>query len=544
MITLRYYQEEAVQSLYNFFSRVSGDTIRNPMVVTPTGSGKSLILAAFVKRALTDYPGTRIIVLTHVRELIQQDARAILNYWPEAPIGIWSAGLGVKTRAQVTIAGIQSIHSNPTLFSPCDIVLIDECHLLSKNADTMYRRFLAGLMVHNPALKVIGLTATPYRLDSGLLTDGKDRIFTDIAYTADVARLIKEGFLCPLVSKAGLTRADLSGMHKRGGDFMPAELAARMDQVNLIEGAVQEMLTYGADRKSWLVFCAGVQHAQHVADCLNHYGVKTGMVCGDTPKAERDRLIADFKAGRLRALTNADVLTTGFDHPAIDLIGMLRATESVGLYVQIVGRGLRTSPAKENCLILDFVGNVTKHGPIDAIKVHSKSDGSGGVGVAPAKECPDCQALLHTSIMECPECGHIWESSFAHGVIAGDAPIIAALEAPRLMTVESVAYSVHTKAGKAPSMKVAYQCGIATYHEWVPIEDDRSMVKKHAVKWFWARGLMCPNTVAEALEMDIPTPSTITVKADGKYWRVTGQVFPQFTASATVEGEPNVQAAA
>lgn len=521
-IELRYYQTEAINALYDFF----GDNpTGNPMVVTPTGSGKSLILAGFIHRAMSDYPSTKIIVLTHVRELITQDARAILSYWPEAPIGIWSAGLGKKTRAQITIAGIQSIHNDPTLFSPCDIVLIDECHLLSKNADTMYRRFLSGLIAHNPALKVIGLTATPYRLDSGLLTDGKDRIFTDIAYTADVARLIREGYLCPLVSKAGLTRADLSGLHKRGGDFIPAELADRMDQVNLIDGAVQEMLAYGEDRKSWLVFCSGVSHARNVAACLNHYGIKAGMVCGETPKAERDRLIEDFKAGRLQALTNADVLTTGFDHPGIDLIAMLRATESVGLYVQIVGRGLRTKKGKSDCLVLDFVGNVTKHGPIDAIIVKSKADGSGGVSVAPAKECPDCQALLHTSIMLCPECGHVWDSSLAHGIVAGDAPIIAALEPPRCLPVDEVEYSIHRKAGRPPSLKASYQCGISTYYEWIPIEDERSAVKKHAVKWFWARGMTCPDTTDEALELTIPAPSTITVKADGKYWRVIGQEF-------------------
>lgn len=518
MIQLRPYQEEAVQAVFDYFTTKSG----NPLIVLPTGSGKSLTMAAFIRRAIEQYPTTRVILLTHVRELIEQDAKAIIRYWPEAPIGIWSAGVGVKQKAQITVAGIQSIHTLPTKFADTDLVIIDEAHLVSKKADTMYGRFLAGLRKHNPALKVIGLTATHYRMDSGLLTDGDSRIFTDIAYEADVGTLIKDGYLCPLVAKQGATKADLSQVHTRGGEFVANELQAAMDKDHLIKGALAEVEKYAHDRQHILGFCSGVEHAEHCAIVARDMGSTADFVTGDMPNHVRDSKINAFKEGRVLVLFNAMLLTTGFDMPDIDCIVMLRPTKSTGLYVQIMGRGLRKHPSKTNTLVLDFAGNVERHGPIDQIRVKRKGEKGEGVSVAPVKECPDCHELLHTAVMLCPQCGHVWEAKPAHGTEAADAVIVAALAEPRTYAVDRVEYQKYEKAGKPPSLKVTYHCGISTFSEWIPIQDERPFVKKHAVQWFWARGMMCPNTVDEALEMatTIQAPDYITVKMDGKYWRV------------------------
>lgn len=532
-INLRPYQTEAVQAIYDYFANQAG----NPLIVLPTGAGKSLTLAAFIKGAIEAYPATRIIVLTHVKELIEQDASAIIRYWPEAPIGIWSAGVGSKQKAQITVAGIQSIHNLPVKFAGTDLVIIDEAHLVSKKADTMYGRFLAGLRKHNPALKVIGLTATHYRMDSGLLTDGDERIFTDVAYEAHVGDLIKDGYLCPLVAKNGATKADLSGVHTRGGEFVASELQHAMDKASLIEGALDEVAKYAHDRQHVLGFCSGVEHAAHCAERANARGWAADFVTGDMNATERDAKINAFKAGRLRFLFNAMLLTTGFDYPSIDCIVMLRPTKSTGLYVQIMGRGLRKDGKKENTLVLDFAGNVERHGPIDQIRVKKKgAKGEDSVSVAPVKECPSCHELLHTAVMLCPQCGHVWESKAAHGTEAADAVIVAALEKPRVYLVDRVEYQKHQKAGKPPSLKVTYWCGPSTFDEWVPVEDERSYIKKHAVQWFWTRGLMCPKTVDESLfwamwkeeredgrnPPNIPAPDSITVRPDGKYWRVVG----------------------
>lgn len=521
MIELRPYQAAAVQAVYDYFGTHDG----NPLIVLPTGAGKSLTMAAFIKGALEAYPSTRIILLTHVKELIEQDAQAIVRYWPGAPIGIWSAGVGAKQKAQITVAGIQSVHGRPATFGGTDLVIVDEAHLVPRKADTMYGRFLAGLRSYNPHLKVIGLTATHYRMDSGLLTDGEDRIFTDIAYEAHVGELIQAGYLCPLVAKNGATKADLSAVPTSGGDFVAKHLQTAMDKGELIEGALNEIAQYAHDRNHILGFCAGVEHSAHCAEAARARGWTADFVTGDMTPAERDAKINAFKAGRLRFLFNAMLLTTGFDAPHIDCIVMLRPTKSTGLYVQIMGRGLRKHASKENTLVLDFAGNVERHGPIDQIRVKKKrAKGENAVSVAPVKECPKCHELVHPSVMKCPGCEHEWTASAAHGTEAADAVIVAALAQPRVYVVDRVEYERHDKAGKAPSVKVTYLCGPSTFNEWLPVEDDRSHVRKHAVRWFWDRGAMCPDTADAALDLlrenRVPAPDTITVKADGKYWRV------------------------
>ena len=193
-------------------------------------------------------------------------------------------------------------------------------------------------------------------------------------------------------------------MHKRGGEYIESELQAAVDTDDNNYSVVREVIKFGADRKSWLFFCAGVHHAQHVRDVLHEFGINAACVTGDTPKTERAQILADYKAGRIRALTNANVLTTGFDAPCIDLIAMLRPTMSPSLYVQMAGRGLRIAPGKKDCLVLDFAGVVEAHGPITNVQPPKKN--SEGNGEAPVKVCDNCGELCALAIRQCPACGH------------------------------------------------------------------------------------------------------------------------------------------
>jgi DNA repair protein RadD len=533
MISLRPYQTAAIEALYEYFRHNEG----NPLVVLPTGAGKSLTLAAFIERAIREFPTTRIVVLTHVKELIAQDAAAIIRYWPECPIGIYSAGVGEKKKAQVTVAGIQSVHKMPAKFGGTDLVIVDEAHLVPRTADTMYGRFLAGLTHYNPHLKVIGLTATHYRMDSGLLTEGDCRVFTDVAYEAHVGDLIKQGYLCPLVAKNGATKADLSGVHTRGGEFVANELQAAMDKDDLIEGALSEVEKYAHDRNHILGFCAGIDHAAHCAAAARRRGWTADYVSGEMASGERDAKIAAFKSGQIRFLFNAMLLTTGFDFPSIDCIVMLRPTKSVGLYVQIMGRGLRKDGKKENTLVLDFAGNVERHGPIDQIRIKRKREkDEDAVSVAPVKECPECHELVHTSVMICPGCEYQWEVKPSHGTEASEAVIVAALQKPRRYPLTDMYFTPHQKPGKKPTVKVTYVSGLAKFFEWLPIEDERDFVRKHAVTWCWKRGLTCPNTVDEFLNLiergvlRPPVPTFFTVKLDGKFWKIVDFEYEKETA--------------
>lgn len=347
MLTPRPYQRASVDAIYDYFARASG----NPLIVMPTGSGKSLVQALFQHEVLQKWPGQRILLLSHVKELLEQNAEKIRTLWPEAPLGIYSAGLRQRVHHMpMTVASIQSIHKRAALVGHIDLVIVDECHLIPADSQTMYRRFLSDLTAINPALKVIGMSATPYRLDSGYLHEGDDAIFTDIAFDLPITELIRDGYLCPLVTKAGVRKIDLEGVRTRGGEFVPADIEIAVHKDGVLEAAIDEIIAYGRERRSWLVFCNSVENAAEVADLFSQRGHPMAPLSGKTPRDERDRLIRQFRAGEIH-LSNVNVLTTGFDAPGLDLIAMLRPTKSTSLFVQMLGRGMRTAPGKANCIL-------------------------------------------------------------------------------------------------------------------------------------------------------------------------------------------------
>ena len=400
-LQLRDYQQRALDQLYDWFVQHNG----NPCIVLPTGAGKSHVVAALCKDALTQWPETRILMLTHVKELIEQNLEKLLLHWPNAPVGVYSASVGRKELGYpITYAGIQSIWRRAEDVGHVDLVVIDEAHLVSHKDTGMYRTFLSGLTQINPRLRVVGLTATPFRLGHGLITDPPAIFSKPLIKPASLTELIAKGYLAPLWSKATDTTYDVSGVAKRNGDYVESELQAAVDKDELNRSVVREIIARAGNRRSWLVFCAGVKHAQHIAEELREQGIEAACITGETPKTERERLIGEFKAGKIRALTNANVLTTGFDHPDVDLIAMLRPTESPGLYVQMAGRGLRPKSHTNHCLVLDFAGVVERHGPITAVEPPEK--GSNGNGRPPVKKCPQCREIVHAKVKECPVCGY------------------------------------------------------------------------------------------------------------------------------------------
>jgi DNA repair protein RadD len=523
MLTLRPYQKAAIGSIYGYFQNHKG----NPLVVIPTAGGKSLVMAAFIEGVLKTWPDQRILIVTHVRELIAQNHAEMIGLWPEAPAGIYSAGLGKReARARVLFAGIQSIHRRAHEVGHTDLVLIDEAHLIPGNSSTMYRRFLDGLAQINPALKVIGLTATPFRLESGMLHEGSSALFTDIAYEAPVRELIDAGYLSPLVSKLPATRLDVSRVGTRAGDFIARDLAAAVDKEAITRAAVTEIIEHGAERKSWLAFCSGVEHARHVAEEFGRQGISCGTIFGDTPKEERDAIIAAFKRGDIRALASMGVLTTGFNAPGVDLIALLRPTKSAGLYVQMVGRGTRLAPGKENCLVLDFAGNVRRHGPIDLVR--PKRPGEAGGGEPPTKVCPMCESIVALSATECPDCGYVFPAREVRiAPTAATLPILSP-KTPQWLQVSGVSYSRHDKLGGLPSLKVTYSCGLTSYSEWVCIEH-QGYARQKAAEWWRKRAPGCPVplSVDEAIAQTarLARPSDISVRPSGRYFEISAYRF-------------------
>lgn len=305
----------------------------------------------------------------------------------------------IKRESPVPVFNLQ-VSGHPSFF--VNGLGVHNCHLIGHKDEGSYRTLLRDLMAINEHMRVIGLTATPWRLGHGLITD-KPAIFNDLIEPVLIEQLIALGFLSPLRSKLTDVKYDLTGVHKRGGEWIESELAKAVNTVNYNTHVATDILRYGADRKSWLLFCSGIEHSRAMAQEMNMRGIRSECVTGETPKAERERILRQFKDGEIRCLTNANVLTTGFDAPNIDLIAMLRPTMSPSLYVQMAGRGMRIAPGKEDCLVLDFAGVVQMHGPITAIQPPKKS-GSGN-GDAPVKSCEKCWELVHISAKACPACG-------------------------------------------------------------------------------------------------------------------------------------------
>ena len=515
-IKLRPYQTQAIDTLWRYFEHGEG----NPVIVLPTGAGKSPLMAAIAQEAMERW-GCRVGILAHVQELVAQNADKLRAVWPESPLGIYAAGLKRRDRFnRVMVMQIQSVAKRAHELGKFDLLLVDEAHRIPLKGEGMYRHFLADCRKHNPDLRLVGLTATPYRLEGAAVpVCSDDGLLNHLIYEAKVVDLIRDGFLSPLSCKAG-EAPDLSGVHTRGGEYVEGELAAAMMRGDLVARTVADLLARAAGRNAGIVFCVNVAHAEEVLAALRAHGEAGALVHGGTPKGERADLIAAFQRGALRWLVNVNVLSEGFDAPHIDCVAMLRPTKSPGLYYQQVGRGFRLAPGKTDCLVLDYAANTMTHGPVDAITLKRRRDGTAEVGTAPAKECPQCAEMVHASLRECPACGHefLIESQPKHAERPTEGAILSSqLEAPvTTAKVDGVNYRHHISKSGTPTLRVVYRCGLRRISEYICLEH-RGMPRDKACAWWMRRApgtVQVPRTVDEALTLvdSLPVPKTITYK--------------------------------
>jgi DNA repair protein RadD len=521
---LRDYQRESVDAIYRHFE-ARGD---NPLIVIPTGGGKAPTLATFMREVIEQWPDQRILSLVHVRELVQQNLKTLYRIWPEAPASVYSAGLGRKDlTGQIVLASIQSIYQRGRDMKPVDLVIVDEAHLIPHKDEGMYRRLFADLAAANSYWKIIGYTATPFRMTSGRLDEGEGALFGSVAYEIGIGDLIVRGWLCRPVPKPMETKLDVSGVRELGGDFVASELAAAVDVEAIRRAAVDEIVAYGQNRRSWLAFGSSVEHAYHIRDAIHARGFTAETITGDTPAKERATLVDAYKAGEIRCLTNCDVLTVGFDAPATDLLAVLRPTKSRGLWIQICGRGTRLSPetGKTNCLVLDFGGNAERFGPIDQA-VESKKPVN-GTGVAPVKTCANCQTTCYAGVQICPKCGTEFPPPVtAIEATAGSAAILSAHLAAGWVDVDDVIYARHDKPGNPPSLRVKHVCGPLTHEQWVTLEHS-GYPRDMACRWWRERSTSDtppPSTIDEALarQKELRKPKQIAIRR--------GQLFIEIDA--------------
>ncbi|UOF80392.1 type I site specific restriction modification protein [Caudoviricetes sp.] len=541
----RDYQLEAVDATFRFFSAFPHDLARNPLIALPTGTGKSVVIAGTICRMLQSCdPYHKFIMVTHDSELVKQNADELREWWPGAPLGIHASGLKSRETAQPVIFGtiqsiIKTLDKNPAAFGARHTMLVDEAHCIPPKETSMYQRAIAALRSQNPNMRFVGYTATGYRAKMGLLTEGG--LFSDFALDLTgmdaFNEFIRNGHLSPLVARQDLTKIDVSGVKITAGDFNARELEKASNKESVTRGAVAEMLAYGADRRKWLIFTSGIDHCESVVRILEEFHVDCDFVHSRRAGVMNEKAIRDFKHGNLRALVNANKLTTGFNCPEIDLIAMLRATTSPVLHVQMAGRGTRPAPGKRNCLYLDFARNVSRLGPINDPRVPGKPGQRSGAA-PPAKECPKCKILNHCSVRECFFCGHEFEIGVSFSTQASDVAPLAGFEAPQVQIWPVTITTYHRqmlKEGRV-ALRVMYSQGTHSASKLVLLEH-AGYPRKLAESWWRERAnrggvlanAMVPTSVNHALELThhLAKPKEIRVsKAQHeKYWTVQEEIF-------------------
>jgi len=541
----RLFQTQAVDSAISYMQRggMAG------LITSATGTGKSIIIAKLIKRLMVSTPDLRVVVATHVAELVGQNAKKLQTVFPNADIGIYSAGLGQKQKhRQVTFAGIQSIFGVD--LEKTHLLIIDEAHTIGRKDQSMWLTFINMLKAKNPKLRIIGLSATPFRMDSGNLTTGDDALFDEVIFEYGLGRAVQDGYLVELVPKHTETKYDISNVKKTKGDYNIKELETATNIDELTRSAVSEMIEKGKNRKTWLIFCNGVNHSFAVRDELRRNNISCETVTGDTLDNERNEILARYLSGELQAVTNNAVWTTGLDVPTIDMIVMMRHTMSGGLLLQMAGRGTRVtidlSPyesAKErreaikasdkpNCIFLDFAGNIYRHGFLDQIKGKDKKKKKGD-SIPPMKFCTECATICHAAARKCPDCGFEFPKSEKE-ILEGsyDGAVMSSQVAADWRDVDRIDYMPHNvdRKGKTPCLRVRYTSADgSSVSEYVCLMHE-GFAKKKAVKWWNERaggefenvGL---NLIASVMCQELDEPTRILVGKQGKYDRIEDYDF-------------------
>lgn len=535
---LRDYQEEGLQALWSYFMTNKG----NPVLAWPTGTGKSLVPAEFIRRTMYHYNTQKFLVVTHVKELIEQNHNKLQEIWPQAPVGIYSAGLKRRDiHAPIIYGGIQSMYKVPEYFGYRDIIFIDEAHLVNQDDASMYLKFIGTLKKLNPYLKVIGMSATPYRIGQGMITDGG--LFSDVAHDLTsldkFSGLVNNGYLAPLIPKKTVTELDVSNVQIQKGEFVTSQLQHEVDKAEITWKGLQELCYYGQNRRSWLIYATGIDHANHIAEMLGKLGIECASVHSKQSDDYNKSALKAHKSLKLRAIVSYAKLTTGLDHPAVDLIGMFRPTLSVALWVQMLGRGTRPwytggrlncygeelylEGGKTNCLVLDFARNTIRLGPInDPVIPRKKGD---KIGDLPIKLCDSCGTYNHISARKCDSCGAPFEFQVKIVAKAGTEELIKEVEPLRIETfdVTYVTYAKKQKIDKPPYIQTTYFCGMNNFIEFVFPENKRFR-KPFADWWLQRHTTEPPNTTEDVLQYiaELRKPKKIRVHVNkmvnGKNW--------------------------
>ena len=572
--TLRPYQQEAVDATLKHF-RKSDDSA---VIVLPTGAGKSLVIAELARLARR-----KILVVTHVKELVEQNHAKYQSYGVLG--GIFSAGLSRKeSQYQVTFASVQSVAANLEQFKNEDsLIIIDECHRISADENSQYQRIIEQLRQQNKGLKVLGLTATPYRLGMGwiyryhyrgFVRSEEDKPFVHCIYELPLIYMISRGYLTkPDLIDAAVAQYDFSMLaQNRFGEYAEKDVNALLGKHQRVTRAIiEQVMELAVKRQAVMIFAATVDHAKEITGYLppEH----TALITGATDQRERDQLIQRFKQRQLKYLVNVSVLTTGFDAPHVDFIAILRPTQSVSLYQQIVGRGLRLDQGKQDCLVIDYAGNTVNlyHPEVGEKKPNSdsepvqvlcpgcgfanifwgKTDGAGQVTEHYGRRCHGLlewededesaapqQCDYRFRFKECPHCGG--ENDIAarnchqckKAIIDPDDQLRDALKLKDAMVIRcaGITLSAHD-SNNASKLKITYHAEDG--EELSESFDFSKAAQRKVFNKLFGRRLakgQAPqefSKIADVLEMQalVPVPDFVIARKKKHYWQVQERIF-------------------
>lgn len=390
MIELRDYQQALIAGIRAQFKGMD----RTVLVQLATGGGKTVTSAYMVKTAAAR--GRRCWWVVHRREIILQASR---TFWSmEIPHSLVMGGSISDVDAMVQVGSVQTLARRLGKLPPPDLIIFDECHHMGA---AQYQAIFEAC----PRAQIVGLTATPWRLDGR----GLGAWFESMVQGPSVADLMERGALCDYRLYAP-SSTDITGVASQGGDFKRDELAKVMDKPSIVGDAVAHYRKL-ADGKRAIAFAVSIEHSRHVAEQFQAAGIPAAHVDGSMDSGARDAIVADFTTGAIQVLTNADLFGEGFDVPAVEAVILLRPTQSLSLHLQQIGRALRPAAGKPHAIILDHAGNAMRHGLPDDEREWTLEDRPkkkrGAKTEVPVKQCPTC-FRVHQPAPQCPGCGHTY----------------------------------------------------------------------------------------------------------------------------------------
>jgi DNA repair protein RadD len=522
-IELRPYQKEAIETVLEKLNTKSAVLLQ-----AATGSGKSLISAGLIQRLVTNYPGTRLAFIAHRQELIAQNYDKLMRYWPGGffHTGQACASIGkVNVDKPVVIGSIQTM-SNRNL-KVFDLLIIDEVHHVAPMEDNdQYISMIKAQKELNPNLRILGLTATPFRLGHGYIygdhcRKGKTNLFTELDYSITMNKLIEAGYLAPWRAKQpGGNRLDLSGLRIERGDYHQGELSDFMSRTVHLQSTLDAWEKYGEGRKNVLVFAVTIRHAERLERVFLEAGHRAAAVHSEMDNQKRRGILAAFEKGELDFLINVGILTEGWDSPRVDQIIMCRPTKSPGLFVQMIGRGSRLCEGKKDVLILDLADNFYRHGDPSSPFVNVRFGDE--TGEAPVKICPECSSVIFLGTKICPYCGTEIKVEIKE---LAESPALVDVTFDKFY-VSDISLENHTSAKGNNIIKMYIRFvnhkPILIFMGFDPEQKSSFFKIKSNRIWRYLANRRLPRTSAEAVtrQREIVLPKTLTPHQKNGFWDV------------------------